>query len=84
MTGIGVKSLKKWVDDAQRAVPGSPPPCVDHTKEPHPYKSRYLETWKEKLAESVTMATSCCVNDLIDHIFLKLEEVFVSKLILRN
>ena len=80
MRGFGVKSLQKWINDAQRALPGSAPPIKDHTLEPHPYQSLYPTTWKTQMAASSTMSTSSNINNLIEHIFMKSKEAFVGTL----
>ena len=76
MTGIGFKSLKGWVEAANRSLPGSAPPVKDHTKEPNPYMSLYPDTYEKELRNTIALQNSCTINDLIDHIFTESEKIF--------
>ena len=45
------------------------PPIKDHRKEPHPYKSKYPETWQQELDKDVkTRHKSVCVEVMVQHI----------------
>ena len=41
LPGIGVKSLKKWILEANTALPGTASPLINHTKASNPYESLY-------------------------------------------
>ena len=75
--GIGKEGLSKLEELAASAKPGAYESVrVDHRRMPHPYKSRFPETWSEELEKDIRKWFSMvCITELIRHILKASAEV---------
>ena len=69
---LGLKSLMKFKNQAEKSILGNCPCDIDHTMAGNPFESRYGENWEKKSPE---LKTTVSIHILIDHIFREAEEI---------
>ena len=80
-------SAKVWssiMKHASTALPHPPPPPIDHRKASNPCESLYGDTWQDKIKTVSALSTTCCVTDMVRHIYESSKAFFADTIYAQN
>ena len=68
VNGVGVASIKKWIEETSNVIMGDAPVTISHLDHPNPFESKYKDDWRVEIDKIPAMRKFVNVRSMVIHI----------------